>query len=87
MSKRSSKKFELQVYLKLFPFPNMDILGNNLSHLLLRVLVLLNDLLQQLVQTADCLIILLYRVGKDKDLSLEASRFVRNQFHNKVLYL
>lgn len=78
MPKRSSKKFELQVYLKLLPLPDVDVLGDNLCHLLLGVLVLLDDLLQQLVQTTNCLVVLLDGVGKDEDLSLQTSRFVRD---------
>lgn len=87
MPKRSSKKFELQVYLKLFPLTDVDVLGDDLSHLLLGVLVLLDDLLQQLVQATNGLVVLLDRIGKDEHLSLQTSRFVRDQLHNKILYL
>jgi hypothetical protein len=74
--KRSSKKFKLQVYLKLLPLADVDVLGDDLHHLLLRVLVLLNYLLQQLVQAAHRLVVLLDRVRKDEHLSLQSCGFV-----------
>lgn len=47
----------------------MDILGNDLHHFFLGVLILLDNLFEQLMQTSDGLIILLDGVGHDEYIS------------------
>jgi len=54
----------------------MNVLGNYLCHLLLGVLVLLDYLLQQLVKTADGLVVLLQRVRHHQHVSVEVVALV-----------
>jgi hypothetical protein len=57
--KRSSKKFELYVYLKFLPLAYVNVPGDYLRHLLLGIFVLLDDLLQQFVKTPHGLVVFL----------------------------